>query len=98
MCPGHHGRRVAPLTVTTADRQALAANLRRLRQSAVLTQQQLATSAGLSRQEISRLENAHQWPTTLTLLFLSHALRVSPHTLLEGTFWNRPRTHPEDPE
>ena len=80
------------MTVTQADREALAANLRRLRLAAGLTQDELATRSLLHRTEISRLENARAWPETVTAVLLCQSLESSLDVLLEGTFWTRPAT------
>jgi putative transcriptional regulator len=73
--------------VTQADRKALAANLRRLRQEAGLTQDQLADKALLDPSTISRLENGKVWPKGLTALLLCRALGVSLRTLCGEEFW-----------
>jgi transcriptional regulator with XRE-family HTH domain len=75
------------MRITQADRDALAANLRRLRQEAGLTQDQLADKALLHRSTISRLENAKRWPETVTALLICRALGVSLETLTGEAFW-----------
>jgi transcriptional regulator with XRE-family HTH domain len=76
--------------VTQADRKALAANLRRLRQEAGLTQDQLADKSLLHPSTISRLETAKVWPRTITALLICRALGVSLDKLLAGTFFAAP--------
>lgn len=75
------------IEITQADRDALAANLRRLRTEANLTQFELAKKAGLHHTQISRLENAKLWPRTFTAMLICRALDISIDDLLQGTFW-----------
>jgi len=53
-----------------------------LRQARQMTQSQLATRMGATRQQISRLEIGAQLPTIATLLRVARALKVSPRFLL----------------
>ncbi len=61
-----------------------AANLRRAREKAGLTQEELADAAGLHRTAISFLERAAREPRMWTLVALSRALRIKPGDLLDG--------------
>ena len=83
------------MKITQADRDALAANLRRLRREAGLTQDQLADKALLDPSTISRLENGKVWPKGLSALLLCRALHVPLDALLEetsfaGSNWGSP--------
>lgn len=65
--------------------EIFAANLRRLRVEAGLTQQQLADRAGpLHRTEISLLEHAGREPRLRTIVVLARALGVGVDELLAG--------------
>jgi len=66
-------------------RDAFAANLRRRRAEAGLTQEELAHRCGLHRTEISLLERAVRSPRLETIVALSRSLQdVSPSDLLNG--------------
>ena len=54
--------------------QTLAAALRAARQRKGMTQQQLAASAGCSKNHISKLERAERWPAAVLLDRLLAAL------------------------
>jgi transcriptional regulator with XRE-family HTH domain len=59
--------------------------LRELREQADLSQEQLATMAGLHRTYISILERGKRSPTLDTIAVLARALRRSPHYLVRQT-------------
>ena len=59
------------------------ANVRRLRLTADLSQEQLAERMGVDRAYVSGLELGRRNPTIVTLWHISEALSVQPATLLE---------------
>lgn len=63
-------------------RDQFAANLRRLRLAAELTQDGLSELSGLHTTEISRLERGVRDPRLSTIVRLARALRVEPGLLL----------------
>jgi len=63
--------------------ERMAKRLKTLRRRRGLTQEALATKAGLSRTYLARLETARQDPTLGTLVKLAQALRVPVVRLLE---------------
>ena len=65
-------------------REQFAANLKRLRKRAGLTQDDVADAADLHRTEISLLERAGREPRLTTIVVLSRALGVRPSELLRG--------------
>ena len=60
--------------VALAGRQAIGARIRQLRESAGLTQEALAQSAGVGRVTLVRIENGEQSPRYETLVALARAL------------------------
>lgn len=62
----------------------LAANLRRAREDAGLSQVQLAQRAGVDLSNLNKLENAHAFPSIVTLVRLARALRTTASELLRG--------------
>lgn len=64
-----------------------AANLRRLREAADLSQEELAFRAAVHRTQVSLLENGHRMPRVFTLVCLAGALEVTPNDLLDGIDW-----------
>jgi transcriptional regulator with XRE-family HTH domain len=60
------------------------------RRRADLSQEQLATLAGLHRTEISLIENGGRIPRVDTLMKLAGALEVSASELLRGMEWRPP--------
>ena len=56
--------------------------LRRLRQAAGLTQEQLGDRCDMNLSAVSRLERGHRNPRLDTLVRLAHALDVPPAALL----------------
>ena len=63
-------------------REQFAANLRRLREAAELTQDALSDRSGLHATEISRLERGVRDPRLSTVVRLARALGVEPALLL----------------
>jgi transcriptional regulator with XRE-family HTH domain len=64
--------------------EQFAVNLRRYREAARLSQEQLAEKTGLHPTEISRLERAVREPRLGTIARLAHALGVSAAKLVAG--------------
>jgi transcriptional regulator with XRE-family HTH domain len=65
-------------------REQFAANLRRLRTTAELSQEELSARSGLHATEISRLERGVRDPRLSTIVRLARALRVDAAALLAG--------------
>jgi transcriptional regulator with XRE-family HTH domain len=66
------------------DAQAqFGATLRRLREAAGLTQEQLGARCGMDLSAVSRLERGHRNPRLSTLVRLAGALGVPPAALLD---------------
>lgn len=63
-------------------RRLFAANLRRLRRGAGVTQEHLAEAAGLDRSYISLVENARANVSLDVICRIATVLRVRPHDLL----------------
>jgi transcriptional regulator with XRE-family HTH domain len=61
-----------------------AANLRRARTNAALSQEAVAFAADMHRTAVSRLETCERAPEFRTLLRLARALGVTPASLLRG--------------
>jgi transcriptional regulator with XRE-family HTH domain len=72
--------------------ELVAQNLRTLRASRELSQQEVARSAGLSISYISMLERAERSPPLDTLETLARALRVAPVDLLRESRRGRSRS------
>lgn len=64
-----------------------AANLRRLRDSADLTQEELAFRSAIHRTQISLLEGGERMPRVETLVKLAGSLGATPNDLLAGIVW-----------
>ena len=64
-----------------------AANLRRLRADAGLTQEELAFRAAIHRTQVSLLEGGGRMPRVLTLVRLAGALGATTNDLLDGIVW-----------
>lgn len=64
-----------------------AANLRRLREAAGLTQEELSFRAAIHRTQISLLENGARLPRFETLIKLAGALDATPNDLTDGITW-----------
>ena len=65
-------------------REQFAANLRRARREAGLTQEQLSDRCGLHSTEISRLERGVREPRLGTIVQIARGLGVQPADLLTG--------------
>lgn len=66
-----------------SSRKHFAANLRRYRERAGISQERLALGCGLHRTEISLLERAGRDPRLSTIVRLADCLGVPPAALLE---------------
>jgi transcriptional regulator with XRE-family HTH domain len=71
----------------TSPSDRFAANLRRLRDDADLSQEGLAFRAGLHRTQISLLEGGDRMPRVETLVKLAGGLGATPDDLLDGIAW-----------
>lgn len=71
--------------VSPAER--FAANLRRLREQADLSQEELTFRAAIHRTQVSLLEGGRRLPRFEILIKLAGALEVSPAALTEGIVW-----------
>lgn len=69
-------------------RDRFAANLRRARQAASISQEELAARTELHRTEISLLERGGREPRLGTMVKLAVALGTTPESLCEGITWN----------
>ncbi len=67
---------------SSAQQKIVAKELRKLRTKSDLSQDELATRAGIDRKTINRIENGHFSPTLDTITRLSLVLRITPGTLL----------------
>ena len=65
-----------------------AANLRKARKRAAISQEELGTRCELHRTEISLLERAGREPRLATLVKLAGALETTPQELCDGLGWN----------
>lgn len=72
--------------MTLAER--FAANLKKERHKAGLSQEALAERAGIHRTEASQLERALRLPRLDTIVKLGGALSIDPAVLLAGMAWN----------
>jgi transcriptional regulator with XRE-family HTH domain len=64
-----------------------AANLRRVRKAADLSQEEVGFRSSLHRTEVGLLERGARVPRIDTVIKLAAALKVSPGRLLEGITW-----------
>jgi transcriptional regulator with XRE-family HTH domain len=64
-----------------------AANLRRLREAAGLSQEELAFRADVHRTQISLIEGGHRMPRLDTLIKLAGALDATANDLVDGITW-----------
>jgi transcriptional regulator with XRE-family HTH domain len=62
-------------------------NLRRLRDEADLSQEELAFRPAIHRTQISLLEGGHRMPRVETLVKLAGSLGATPNDLLAGIAW-----------
>jgi transcriptional regulator with XRE-family HTH domain len=66
-------------------RRVVGLNLRRLREKAGLSQEELAARAGLARTYISGIENGRRNPTVIVLYEIATQLGADPRELLDPT-------------
>lgn len=60
-------------------------NVRRLRQSAGLTQEQLAFEANIDLTYVGGIERGRRNPSLLVMVRIAEALQVEPQALLDGS-------------
>jgi len=72
-------------------RERFATNLRKARQKAGISQEELGHMCDLHRTEISLLERGGREPRMGTILKLSGSLETTPNELCEGVTWNSQR-------
>jgi transcriptional regulator with XRE-family HTH domain len=63
--------------------ERMATQIQKLREARGMTQEQLASKAGLSRGYLARLETARQDPRLSIVVKLARALRVKPSNLID---------------
>lgn len=68
-------------------KERFAANLRRARQAAGLSQEELGYRCDLHRTEVSLLERAGREPRLATIVKLAAVLETSPDELCAGVSW-----------
>jgi transcriptional regulator with XRE-family HTH domain len=69
-------------------RDRFAVNLRKARQKAEVSQEELGFRCGLHRTEISLIERSRREPRLGTIVKLAGALGTTPGALCEGIAWN----------
>ena len=74
--------------------ERFAANLRRLRDEADLSQEELAFRAAIHRTQVSLLEGGRRMPRVETLVKLAGSLGATPNDLLDGSTGSRSRPSP----
>ena len=62
----------------------IGAQVKRAREQALLTQQELADRAGVGLTTLNRIENDHAEPHFRTIRKLAAALTIEPHELVKG--------------
>jgi transcriptional regulator with XRE-family HTH domain len=67
--------------------ERFAANLRRFREAARISQEDLAFAADIHRTQVSFIEGGHRMPRLDTLVKLAGALGVTLNDLLDGVTW-----------
>lgn len=67
--------------------ECFAANAKRLRQQAGLSQEELAFGAGVHRTQVTLIEKGDRLPRLETLVKLAGGLGVSANDLLDGIAW-----------
>jgi transcriptional regulator with XRE-family HTH domain len=67
--------------------ERFAANTRRHREAAGLSQEELAFRADIHRTQVSLIEGGHRSPRLDTLIKLAGALGVTPNDLVSGITW-----------
>ena len=70
-------------------------HLRRFRQRAILSQDQLADKSGVARDTISKLENGQRGAYPSTIRKLATGLEVAPQMLLGGVEYMETEPEPE---
>jgi transcriptional regulator with XRE-family HTH domain len=70
-------------------RSIVGANVRSLRQSAGLTQEQLAFEAGIDLTYVGGIERGRRNPSLLVMVSIADALNVDPTVLLRRSVHNR---------
>lgn len=70
-----------------SPQERFAANLRRARLAAGVSQEELGYRSDLHRTEVSLLERAGREPRMATIVKLAAVLETSPGTLCEGVSW-----------
>jgi len=83
------------LTAFVKDR--FGENLRRVREDARLSQEELGFRAALHRTEVGELERGARVPGLDTILKLAAALSIAPSELLEGMAWLSGEFGPPEP-
>ena len=68
-------------------RQTLSKRIRRLRETAGMTQQALASAAGIGRVTLVRIESGEQTPKYQTLSAIARALEKTVGEILVGEEW-----------
>lgn len=71
-------------------------HLRRFRQQAILSQDQLADRCGVARDTISKLENGQRQAYPSTIRKLATGLEVAPQMLLGGVEYIETEAEPEE--
>jgi transcriptional regulator with XRE-family HTH domain len=74
--------------MTLSPQQRFAANLRRVRNKAGVSQEELARRCNLHRTEVSLLERAGREPRLGTIVKLAGSLGTTPAVLCEGITWS----------
>ena len=67
--------------------EGFAANAKRLRRQAGLSQEELSFRAGIHRTQVSLMEGAERLPRLETLVRLAGGLGISANDLLDGIVW-----------
>lgn len=80
----------APMALRPQER--FAANLRRARVKAGVSQEELAQRCELHRTEVSLLERAGREPRLGTIVKLAGSLGTTPAVLLDGIAWSTEKT------
>jgi len=74
--------------MSLSPQQRFAANLRRVRNKAGVSQEELARRCDLHRTEVSLLERAGREPRLGTITKLAGSLGTTPQVLCEGITWS----------
>jgi transcriptional regulator with XRE-family HTH domain len=74
--------------MSLSPQQRFAANLRRVRTKAGVSQEELARRCDLHRTEVSLLERAGREPRLGTIAKLAGSLGTTPQVLCEGITWS----------